>query len=367
MNYFKFALVTLLMFCCTAQANPLTTKIKQLQYALFHERQQDTDLHQQLKATEMTLATLAQDIAHITQLQVSEQLELTHLQKKQQDEQTRLSRQRDTLANQVRAAYELGKLNEIKILLNQENSNTLSRHLGYYRYLTQKRVELINESKQTLLSLTQTMQAITQHQQELQHLLAQKQQQQKKQEFTQKLRQQLIAQLNFEVQTKQQQLSALLENQQGLQNAIDQIQKQPVNITAAYQPFSKQQGNLPWPATGNIIGHFGTPIDESDQHLAGVIIKAPLGSPIRAISSGKVVFANWLRGFGLLVIIDHGGGYMSLYGRNQALYTKLGNKVKSGDLIAAIGNTGGYQSSSLYFEIRQNGTPVNPSLWCRKT
>jgi septal ring factor EnvC (AmiA/AmiB activator) len=371
------AACAILISCSTINANSIESKktalqhlsgqIQKLQKTLNHERQEDVDLHQQLQTTEITLATLNQEVAHISELQTSELQELTRLQKHQQQEQAKLLRQHEALAQEVRAAYQLGKLSEVKILLNQEDPNTLSRHLGYYRYLTLQRVELINAAKQTLLSLNQTVHDISEHQQDLNSLLTQKQEQQKKQESIQKLRQRLIAELNQEVQTKEQQLATLIANQKGLEETLDQIHTQSINIVTAYQPFSRLQGKLEWPVSGSIIGSFGSSLDLGDQHLSGVIIKAPLGTPVHVVSAGKVVFANWLRGFGLLVIVDHGNGYMSLYGRNQTLYAKTGSKVKSGDLIAAIGNTGGYETSSLYFEIRQNGIPVNPSLWCRKT
>jgi len=346
----------------------LSKQIHILQITLENERKQNVALDQQLKTTELTLSVLNQEINHITQLQLAQKQELEKLKNQQQQETDKLNMQLAALALHVRKAYELGKLNEFKIILNQENPQTLSRYLGYYRYLTQQRLQLINESKATLDALNHTMQEITQNQFEMKNLLLQKQQQQQKQESTQKLRQALIVGLAQEVQTKEQQLTTLLTNQKALQDTLLAIQRQPVvDILSNYLPFEKLQGKLRWPVNGNIIGYFGNSLQLGDQHLTGMIIKAPQGTPVHAISAGKIVFANWLRGFGLLVIIDHGNGYMSLYGRNQTVFTKVGNKVKSGELIAAIGNTGGYDISSLYFEIRRNGMPVNPSLWCRST
>lgn len=350
--------------CITAYANSqpeyqnINGQIEQIQTTLNQE-------HQELKASEITLAKLTLEIAHINQQQAKEELKLSELKNQEHTLQTKLSSQHDALAQQVRAAYQLGKLNEIKILFNQENPYTLSRHLGYYRYLTKERLDLISATKETLHSLTETMQSITDHKNDLQKLLVQKKQQQEKQELTQKLRQRLIAQLNQKVQTKQQQSSIALANQQALQETFNQLPA--LDNLNKQQPFANLQGKLAWPTRGKLIASFGSPLSTEGQHLSGVIIQAPQGTPVKAISSGKVVFANWLRGFGLLVIIDHGNNYMSLYARNQALHAKVGEKVKPGDLIASLGNTGGYELSSLYFEIRKNGIPINPSFWCRNT
>ncbi len=372
----KYFLLIFLFCCSTSFANAeksklqlINAQIQQIQTSVDQQHQYKVDINQQLNVIETALASLEQEIHSVNQLQLNEEKKLRQLQNKQQQEQKKLTDQRTALAQHIRTAYQLGKLNEIKIILNQENANTLSRHIGYYSYMTQQRLELISQSKETLRNLNETMNTISEHQKELKKILQQKYQQQAEQESAQKIRQKLILQLNETMQTKEQQLATLIANQKALQDALTLIQtQQPINITDN-KTFSQRKGKLNWPINGDFLANFGSSLDNdtSDQHLTGVIIKAPLGAPVKAISTGKVVFANWLRGFGLLIIVDHGGGYMSLYGRNQAMYAQVGDKVKSGDLIASIGNTGGYQTPGLYFEIRQNGIPVNPSIWCRKT
>jgi septal ring factor EnvC (AmiA/AmiB activator) len=367
--FFLFLLISSFVHADSPKKSTIQTiagQIEQLKTGLTKDQQRQTDLQQQLKESELTLAALSQEIFHLNQEQTKEQKELLRLKNEEDLTQIKFHKQHNALAEQLRAAYRLGKVSEVKILLNQENPNTLNRYLGYYRYLAEQRLVLITTIKETLASLTQTMQAIEEHQNSLKKLLEQKKAQQTKQQATQKIRQQLIATLNQDVQTKQQQLDNLLENQKTLQEAIRQLGTQsfslPQNIS-----FAELQGKLHWPTTGTILANFGSNMDVGDQHMTGVVIKAPLGTPIHAISHGKIIFANWLRGFGLLVIINHGNGYMSLYARTQSLYVKVGDQVKAGDIIATTGNTGGYEIPSLYFEIRQNGLPVNPSLWCRYT
>ena len=131
--------------------------------------------------------------------------------------------------------------------------------------------------------------------------------------------------------------------------------------------FAKAKGPLPWPTRGTLIKRFGSKIANSDLAWNGSLIRAPNGQKIRAIFPGKVVFSDWLRGFGLLIIIDHGGGYMTLYGRNQALYKQVDDQVLPNEAIAEVGHSGGYQESSLYFEVRHDSHPENPEKWCITT
>lgn len=349
-----------------SELKQINGQIQSIQSSITHDKKYQTTLQQALKETEIKLASLAQEVSQLEKAKQYELHEITKLKKREDILKHQLIQQHQSLADQIQAAYKLGKFNEIKMLLDQEDPSTLNRHLKYYRYLTQQRLAIIDQAKETLFSLNQTLQAKEEHQQQLQTLLKQIQLQLEKQETIQISRQDLISQLNQDVQTKEQQLASLIANRRFLQEEVNRLQNQPIEVMT-HQPFAKLSGKLFWPVKGNIIANFGSPLDVGEQRLAGVIIKAPTGTPIHAIAAGKIIFANWLRGFGLLIIINHGNGYMSLYARNQNIYTKVGNPVKAGDIIATTGNTGGYETSSLYFEIRENGIPINPSLWCRNT
>jgi septal ring factor EnvC (AmiA/AmiB activator) len=144
--------------------------------------------------------------------------------------------------------------------------------------------------------------------------------------------------------------------------------EKPEDIAAFHpkvtKPFAKMKGQLPWPIKGAIIRQFGSPRFET--RWDGVLISATEGTDIRAVTAGHVVFADWLRGYGLMIILDHGGGYMTLYAFNQSLYKKVGESVAAGTVIAAVGSSGGREDSGLYFGIRSKGKPVNPVIWCKK-
>ena len=130
-------------------------------------------------------------------------------------------------------------------------------------------------------------------------------------------------------------------------------------------PFVREKGKLLLPVSGRITDRFGTSRNNGKLRWNGIFIAAPRGAPVRAIHYGRVVFSDWLRGFGLLLIIDHGDGYMSLYGHNQVLYTEVGDWVTAGEIVATVGDTGGQNRAGLYFEIRYKGKPTNPQLWCQ--
>lgn len=132
------------------------------------------------------------------------------------------------------------------------------------------------------------------------------------------------------------------------------------------KPFSKQRGKLYWPAKGKVKNLYDHWRSVGKVKWQGNIIKAKEGAPVHTISNGRIAYSDWLRGYGLITIIDHGDGYMSLYGHNQTLLKEVGDWVENNEIIATVGSSGGLKSVGLYFEIRHNGKPSNPSRWCKK-
>ncbi len=362
-----------LCFNVAAFANPFSTKkfelsrvngqIQSLRETIVENQQRKATIEQQLKSTEIMLGKLGNQLTRLTRALKEEQQILASLKITQQKMLTKLELQDEALASQLRAAYKLGQMQHWKIMLNQQDLTSMNRHVTYYRYLNQSRMKLISQMKENLILLSESIRASGMHQKTLEYLVAQKQRQQTIQQRTLNLRQKLIAALGMETQTKQQQVDILVANQKALQETIAKLKVQSITING--QSFDQLQGKLTWPVRGPILSSFGSLLDDGSHRSMGVMLKSQPGTPVHAIYSGKVIFADWLRGYGLLVIINHGHSYMTLYGRNQAIYTKVGHYVKTGDVIASTGNSGGYSNASLYFEVRQNGSPVNPSTWCR--
>ena len=187
---------------------------------------------------------------------------------------------------------------------------------------------------------------------------------QKNLQLAQAKNQQLINVINQNIETKNQKLQTLLQDKQRLENMVSKLNRQPVETNMTHLGFAKLKGKLHWPTAGKIKHAFGTQIAESELTWEGVIIAAPLGQSVRAVAAGRVIFAKFMPGYGLLLIINHGNGYMSLYGQNQNLAVKLNDWVTPNQVIATVGNSGDSNLPGLYFSIRHNVKALNPALWC---
>jgi len=157
----------------------------------------------------------------------------------------------------------------------------------------------------------------------------------------------------------------MLSDRQQLEDLLSSVEEAiaDLDLPEATTPIKQLKGKLPWPTQGEIVRNFGSRDTSSGSRWKGVLIRAKEGNEVHAIHYGHVVFADWLRGFGLLLIIDHGNGYMSLYGHNQSIYKQTGDWVASNEVVSSVGNSGGRDNTGLYFEIRRNGKPQNPKSW----
>lgn len=295
---------------------------------------------------------------------------LTTIQKTQASNQQHLVEQRDLLTQQTNATYFL-------VHDNSTTEDTQQRYFIYFNNLAHARADTINQYTQMLTELQSKKRQVTQQKVALQSNLSQQQKTQLQLTATQHKQQQALNQLSTQLQTKSETLKKLIANRHALEQLIKNLERAektrqqqrhlPVGWTPLPPgvPFTQLQGRLPWPTEGQIVAHFGTSIEQSELKYTGVLIGAPTGQSVRAIYQGRVVFANWLQGLGLLIILDHDNGYLSLYGHNQTLYKKVGVVVKAGDMIATTGNSNGQGPSGVYFEIRHNSQPLNPERWCR--
>jgi murein hydrolase activator len=271
----------------------------------------------------------------------------------------------------IKAAYAMGKKDKLKLLLNQQDPALSSRILVYYDYLNKDRLAKLDyileaQSRLTALELEQAKDTEI-----LEQNLRINETQQKLLVDTQAKRKELLALLEKDYSSTQAKLSQLQEGEQRLQKVVAKLQQfnfkeviKSVFDLSSDQPFEDLKGNLPWPVEGRIVQKFGS--RRMDSQWDGVLIEASEGAELKAVSSGRVVFADWLRGYGLLLIIDHNDGYMTLYAFNQSLYKSVGDQVKAGEVIAAVGKSGGRDQPGLYFGVRAQGKPVDPLLWCKQ-
>lgn len=321
-----------------------------------------------LKQAEKDIAMQSSQLQNINQRLQQQQTKLDTLVIRQHDLERQLTTQRDYLIKQIQAAYAMGKQEYIKLLLNQQNPSDISRMVVYYQYFNASRTNRINEINQNLTALQDVGAKIHNETSELKSLRENAEENKRSLEATQQQRRELVASLSARLKDKDQVLKDLLRDEQHLKQLLNQLENELEDVQLDLSPpeeFARQKGKLPWPTQGKLIARFGSSRQAGDLQWKGVMIQTEAGDAIRAIAYGRVIFADWLRGFGMLIIVDHGKGYMSLYGHNQQLHKKPGDWVQANEIIATAGNSGGQKTSSLYFEIRHNGVPENPGKWCK--
>ena len=338
---------------------------RQLMAVEGERKQQNSALSQ----TERRIGTIARRIRVVGQRLERQQRRLASLERERADSRLQLDRHRQVLERQVRAAYAMGRQEKVKILLNQQDPAIVSRLMVYYDYLNAARMEQMEMIQENLSRLTRIELEITEEEQRLQQLFAKENQAKQELEAAQSDRQQIIAGLSKELKSKGQELEGLKADEKELETLLIRLQEALADIPldrTTFNPFKSRKGTLPWPTKGRLAASFGAPREVGKLRWDGVLIAAPEGREVRAVHHGRVAFADWLRGFGLLLIIDHGDGFMSLYGHNQSLFKETGEWVEPGEVVAQVGNSGGRSTSGVYFGIRQNGKAKDPKKWCKR-
>jgi len=352
-----------------AQLTRLKTKIAELKTELESVRGLHDRVRQELEETEQRIHRHVKNLRKIKRQLRQRKKRLRKLKRQRLDLAKALVKHREQLAVQVRTAYSLGKQEYIKLLLNQQQPAEVGRMLRYYDYFNQARASEIAATQKTLKKLANLKNRIQQQQANL-HAAQQAQVIEKQQlEDSSRERALVVAKLRNDIKSKDQALQQMLDDQRQLERVLQVItQNLPVteDEVARQLPFGKLKGKLTWPALGRVDRLFGKRRESGRLRWNGVLIHARQGNNVRAVAAGRIAYADWLRGYGLLVIIDHGDGYMSLYGHNESLLKETGDWVSPADLIASVGQSGGRKRSSLYFEIRYKGKPVNPTRWCKK-
>jgi septal ring factor EnvC (AmiA/AmiB activator) len=281
--------------------------------------------------------------------------------------ETQLKAETRQLEAQVRAAYTSGQQERMKLLLNQHDPATLGRLMTYYRYLSEFRgdnIEAVNGHIRELSDLSEQMVA---EEKRLAGLARAYTAELNVVSAAQEKRQGLLSALQSKINEEGSEIERLAAQEQDLARLITEL----TSILSDYpitseEPFIDLKGRLTWPIAGTLLHDFGQPRAAGGLKWNGVVLAAPHGREIRVVYHGRVIFADWLAGMGLLVIVDHGGGYMSLYGYNETTLKIVGDWVAPGDVIATVGDSGGQARSALYFEIRQGTKPLNPRSWVSK-
>ena len=279
-----------------------------------------------------------------------------------------LAGERGALAGELRAAYVNGREEEIKLLLNQEDPATFGRMLQYYGYLGRARAERIGSIRDKLEHLALVREKIAAEHARLRELEAGQEREVAALRSAQDKRSKAVASINNQIKSRGGELQRLESQARGLEKLIADLRKALRDVPVAKQaPFEPLKGKLPWPVQqGRVLARFGQPRAGGSMRWQGMLIGTDRGARVRAPFAGRVAYADWLPGMGLMLVVDHGGGYMSLYGHNEELFRKVGDPVAAGDVIGSVGDTGGHNQPALYFEVRRGRQPVDPEIWLQR-
>ena len=320
-----------------------------------------------LREKDVALGTVARDVHALDERMAAQQQQVDALDAQRAKLDVKLRAQREALAGLLRSAYALGHGEELKLLLQQDDVAAVSRVLAYHRYFQRAQVAQIERLLGDLRQLADVQTAIRSATAELVATREARSAEGAKLEAERAARADLLAQVEAKLKDQGARIALLGRNESELASLIERLRDVfadiPKQLTGE-EPFASQRGRLAWPLQGKVVSAFGAS-DESGRRSSGLLLAAKTGSAVHAVSHGRVAFADWLRGYGLLLIVDHGDGYLSLYGCNEALLKDVGDWVNAGETIATSGASGGQKAAGLYFELRAKGQAVDPRAWLR--
>lgn len=346
-----------------AELKTLRDRIETTETRIETAREEADTLTRQLRDNETATAATRARLAAIQQQIAAQQARLRGLQTEQDARKQALTNQKQALAAQLRAAHRNGRRHALRLILNQEDPARLGRALAYYAYFNQRRQRKIEAVRLGLDALRQAQSAVRAETARLAALQVEQEQKLGELRAFRAGREDLIARLQDYMSAEGRALSRLRENERELQALLQEL-KAMAAPPAAGPPFDSLRGKLAWPIRGRLLKQFGNP-KKAGLKWRGVLIGAEPGSRVNAVSGGRIVFADRFRNLGLLLIIDHGDGFLSLYGHNRDLLKTTGERVQTGEQIATVGDSGGQRDTALYFEIRKGKQPLNPAEWCR--
>lgn len=346
----------------------LNSGIKRITQWLSRADNERSKLNKELKQAELNINHLSKQIRQ-TKDQIRQNAdELSKLAQTLSTHRQELSKQRLYLEKQLQIEYFQEEHSQLKLLLNTDNPQDLGRLMHYFSTLKNARKEKIGELNTLLKKIQDTERTVEKKTATLKQQETDLQASQTELSQTLKKKQTLLSKLEKTIQSNSAHLQQMQEDQAQLQTIVHELEKSIAELKLPNDsaPFSQQKSKLPWPSHVKVLAGFGSTLASGKLKLNGIRFSSKENDPVTAIYSGRVIFSNWIRGYGLLIIIDHGEQFMSLYGNNKSLLRATGDWIRAGETIAVSSESTTNSDSALYFEIRQNGKPVNPQLWLRK-
>ncbi len=366
----------------------LKSRIEAIQRRLTDAEELKSEAADALQESERAISGASRTVAELSEQARGAAAKAAELKRETAQAEGELKRQRETLAKLLYQQYTAGRPETLAILLNGGDPNAIARELHYLTYVGRARAELVSALQGNVARL-QTLAAEAQSKAvELATITAEQTRQRRRLQQEKQARAQVLTRISRDIEQQRREIGTLKRNETRLANLVEQLARaiarsskprarQDARVRREPRitnerlpererdegPFARLRGKLALPVRGELASHFGSPRQGGGVVWKGLLIAARAGEDVRAIAAGRVVFADWLRGFGNLLIVDHGDRYMSLYGYNETLYKQVGDVIRGGDRIAAVGNSGGHPDSGLYFEMRHEGRPFDPMTW----
>jgi len=347
------------------QIEDLKEEIADIDEWLADAEEDRSSLEQQLSGLEQEIGRLTRERRELRQQAREQQQRLAKLGKEETELTRVLESQRDSLKKQIRAAWMEGDAPAVKVLLNEIDPDKIARTMTYYEYLSRDTIDRLEAFAANLRQLKETQKQVKAGRMRLAELEENVADRQQKLSSSKKEREQTLAALKTDISNRLSEREELEEDRKRLEKLLREVEEAIANIPTPNEsdPFGSLKNKLPWPAEGKVVRNFGDSYASGKLKHNGLLINTAEEGDVKAVHYGRVVFANWLRGFGLITILDHGDGYMTLYGHSSSLFTSPGDWVEAGEAIAQAGRTGGTNDPAVYFEVRHNGKPDNPRRW----
>jgi len=371
----------------------LQSRIESLKKELDSTQEAHSEAADALKKSELSISDANRKLFELSQQQKTNRTALQSLQREKSSLSDTIQRQQQLLGKQLYQQYLNGQHSYAQVVLTQHDPSAVARELHYFSYVARARADLINSLKKNLDRVATLNEQTSTALQQISDLKSEQEKQRKQLESEKSDRKSVLDKLATQIKAQRGEISKLRRDEKRLSDLVERLariipaqpkpqklakprqdsgqkldagQKNEAIPTEAFSGsgFATLKGKLHLPVRGNVVNRFGAMREDSGISWKGLFIKAGEGEDVKSIADGRVVFADWLRGFGNLMIIDHGGGFMSLYGNNQALLRRVGDAVAAGDSIASVGNSGGNEAPGLYFELRHQSKPFDPLNWC---
>ncbi len=361
------------------ELDELRGRIEKLQKELEKSEESKSEAADALRESERAISRANRRLFELANERKRIDAKIRQLRSKTAELETRIESERDSLARLIRRQYLAGQPESLRLMLNRQNANETARQLHYFGYVSKARAELIGSLRNSLDELKELTRQVQEQSARLTKLESEESEQKNTLEEQKRARKKVLAKASDDITQQRNQISKLKRDEQRLTALIRKLAEEAErrrqqarlrnqslpDASANNSAFRKLKGRLRLPVVGELTNRFGRPREDTGLSWKGLFIAAKEGGEVKAIAPGQVVYADWLRGFGNLLILDHGAGYMSLYGNNEALLRQVGDRLGAGDSIASVGNSGGNEDSGLYFELRYKGKPFDPLPWVK--